>query len=324
MKVQLEHPADEIKRLQRCINDLVSLLTLPAMWSGNKPCDIVQTLLDSLLRMLDLDFVYVSLTNLVDAAASETVRVPQSQEQMFRPRELCTFLNRWLGDDPQKRYLQERSHLGDEEVSLVSWPLGVQREIGVIVAGSRRADFPRDTEALLLSIAANQALIGLQEARLLSEQKRVADELDQSVAQRTAELAAANEVLRMEVAERRRAEEALKRSEAFLAEAQRLSLTGSFSWRIDTDEITFSEQLYRTFELDPNAPVTLEQIGSRVHPEDISLLSEKMDLARRNIDDHDYGIRLGCRTAGSSIYARSLTGSDTRMGGWSIWARFRM
>src|ERR1700730_17267416 len=153
MKVQLEHPADEIKRLPRCINDLVSLLALPAMWGGSKSCDIVHTLLDSLLRMLDLDFVYVSLTNLIDAAPSETVRVAQSQEhqsqeQMFRPRELCTFLNRWLGDDPQKRYLQERSHIGDEEVSLVSWPLGVQREIGVIVAGSRRADFPRDTEAL--------------------------------------------------------------------------------------------------------------------------------------------------------------------------------
>jgi len=213
MKVQLEHPADEIKRLQRCINDLASLLALPAMWSGSKPRDIVNPLLDSLLRMLDLDFVYVSLTNLVDAAPSETVRVPQSQEQMFRPQELCTFLNRWLGDDPQKRYLQERSHIGDEEVSLVSWPLGVQREIGVVVAGSRRADFPRDTEALLLGIAANQALTGLQQARLLGEQKRVADELDQSVAQRTAELAAANELLRKEVAERRRAEEALAASE---------------------------------------------------------------------------------------------------------------
>src|SRR5260221_6551133 len=213
MKAQLEHPADEIKRLQRCINDLVSLLALPAMWSGTKPGDIVQTLLDSLLRMLDLDFVYVGLTNLVDAAPSETVRVAHSQGQMFRPREVCTFLNRWLGDDPQKRYLQERSHIADEEVSLVSWPLGVQREIGVIVAGSRRADFPWETEALLLSIAANQALIGLQQARLLREQKRVADELDQRVAQRTAELAAANEVLRKEVTERRLAEEALAASE---------------------------------------------------------------------------------------------------------------
>src|SRR2546426_12429390 len=213
MKVQLAHPADEITRLQRCINDLVSLLALPAMWSGTKPCDIVHTLLDSLLRMLDLDFVYVSLTNLVDAAPSETVRIAQSQEEMFRPRELCTFLNRWLGDDPQKRYLQERSHIGGEEVSLVSWPLGVQREIGVIVAGSGRADFPRDTEALLLGIAANYALTGLQQARLLAEQKRVADELDQKVAQRTPELSAANEVLRNEVAERRRAEEALAAGE---------------------------------------------------------------------------------------------------------------
>src|SRR5712664_403114 len=296
MKVQLEHPADEIKRLQRCINDLISLLALPAMWSGSKPGDIVHTLLDSLLRMLDLDFVYVSLTDLVDAAPSETVKVAQSQEQsqeqMFRPRELCAFVNRWLGDDPQKRYLQERSHIGGEEVSLVSWPLGVQREIGVIVAGSGRADFPRDTEALLLGIAANQALTGLQQARLLTEQKRVADELDQSVAQRTAELAAANEVLRKEVAERRRAEDALKRSEAFLAEGQRLSRVGSFSWRLDTDEITFSEELYRIFEFDCDAAVMLEQIVGRVHPEDVPLLSEKIDLARRNINDHDYAIRL--------------------------------
>src|SRR5260370_36438076 len=103
MKVQLEHPADEIKRLQRCINDLVSLLALPAMWSGSKPCDIVHTLLDSLLRMLDLDFVYVSLTNLVDATPSETVRVAQSPEQMLRPQEICAFLARSVGDETHKR-----------------------------------------------------------------------------------------------------------------------------------------------------------------------------------------------------------------------------
>src|SRR5467141_3149662 len=92
--------------------------------------------------------------------------------------------------------------------------------------------------------------------------------------------------------ERHLNEKELRRSEAFLAEAQRLSLTGSFSWRVDTDEITWSEELYRIFEFDRDAPVTLELIGSRVHPEDIPLLSEKMDLARRNINDHDYAIRL--------------------------------
>src|SRR5882724_7344425 len=156
MKVQLEHPGGEIKRLQRSMNDLVSLLALPAMWSGSEPCDIVHTVVDSLLRMLDLDFVYVSLQNPVDASPSETVRIARSQEQMFRPRELCAFLSRWLGNDPQKPYLQERSHIGDEEVSLVSWPLGLPPEIGVVVAGSRRAEFPRDTDGLLLGMAANQ------------------------------------------------------------------------------------------------------------------------------------------------------------------------
>ena len=54
--------------------------------------------------------------------------------------------------------------------------------------GLSDADFPGRTERLLLSVAANQAAIGLQEARLLSEQKRIADELDQRVAQRTRNL----------------------------------------------------------------------------------------------------------------------------------------
>src|SRR5260370_26573986 len=115
MQVQLEHPAGEIKRLQRSINDLVSLLALPAMWTGSKPSDIVHTLLDSLLRMLDLHFVYVSLTNPVAATPSETVRGAQSQEQMFRPPELYTFVKGWMGEDPQKLFLQEPRHLLSKE-----------------------------------------------------------------------------------------------------------------------------------------------------------------------------------------------------------------
>ena len=65
MEVQLDHPAEEIKRLQRCINDLVSVLALPAMWSGGEPGQIVHTLLDALMRMLRLDLVSVRLTRCV-------------------------------------------------------------------------------------------------------------------------------------------------------------------------------------------------------------------------------------------------------------------
>jgi PAS domain S-box-containing protein len=52
-------------------------------------------------------------------------------------------------------------------------------------------------------------------------------------------------LLLTDIEERKQAEEKLRRSEEFLAEGQRISLTGSFSWRVGTDEITWSEQLYR-------------------------------------------------------------------------------
>ena len=68
--------------------------------------------------------------------------------------------------------------------------------VGVLVAGSQRADFPTEIERLLLRVAANQAAIGLQEARLLSEQRRAAEELEQRVLERTRQLTAVNEELR--------------------------------------------------------------------------------------------------------------------------------
>ena len=86
--------------------------------------------------------------------------------------------------------------------------------------------------------------------------------------------------------------EELRRSEAFLAEAQRLSVTGSFSWRVDTDEITWSEQLYRIFEFDQGTSVTLESIRSRVHQEDVPSLDDTIEWARRAGDDFEYEHRL--------------------------------
>jgi C4-dicarboxylate-specific signal transduction histidine kinase len=93
----------------------------------------------------------------------------------------------------------------------------------------------------------------------------------------TLDLLDSNKALEREIAERKRAEDNLRRSEAILAEAQRLSSTGSFSWRVATDEITWSEELYRIFELEIGVPVTIEMIRSRVHPEDTSLI-EKMKM----------------------------------------------
>ena len=58
----------------------------------------------------------------------------------------------------------------------------------------------------------------------------------------------------------------LKRSEAYLAEAQALSQTGSFGWKVATEEHIWSEQTYRIFEFDPADKPTMERILERVHP----------------------------------------------------------
>ena len=92
--------------------------------------------------------------------------------------------------------------------------------------------------------------------------------------------------------ERSRADTALIRSQAQLAEGQRLSLTGTFAWNIDRDEITFSAELRRIFELPADGAVTFDHIAARVHPEDLDLLSEKLWAARAGGDDLEYEFRL--------------------------------
>ncbi|HEY4922542.1 MAG TPA: ATP-binding protein [Xanthobacteraceae bacterium] len=92
----------------------------------------------------------------------------------------------------------------------------------------------------------------------------------------------------MDITERKRAEEDLRRSEAFLAQAQRLSRTGSFSWRVATDEIACSAELHRIFALDTPAPVTLEAIRARIHPEDMHLIDAMILHARADARDFEY------------------------------------
>ena len=95
-----------------------------------------------------------------------------------------------------------------------------------------------------------------------------------------------------DITERKRAEEELRRSEAFLAEGQLLSRVGSFSWRVATDEIMWSEQLYRIFGIDRDVRVTFEVIGHRIHPEDLSAFTEQIERSRRDGSEVQLELRL--------------------------------
>jgi PAS domain S-box-containing protein len=93
-------------------------------------------------------------------------------------------------------------------------------------------------------------------------------------------------------AERKRAEEALRQSEAYLVEAQRLSHTGSFGWRPSTGEILWSEETFRIFEYDRATKPTVEVILERVHSEDAASMKETVERASQDGKDFEHEYRL--------------------------------
>jgi len=95
-----------------------------------------------------------------------------------------------------------------------------------------------------------------------------------------------------DITRRKLIEEELRRSAAFLAQAQQLSRTGSFSWRVATDELTWSDELYRIYEFDPGIRITLDLIRTRVHPEDLSLYEKMVQQARDGAEDFEWQYRL--------------------------------
>src|SRR6202165_3216119 len=108
---------------------------------------------------------------------------------------------------------------------------------------------------------------------------------DENELLRSVALQNANSIL----AARRRAE---RRSEAYLAEAQRLSHTGSFGWKPSTDEIIWSEETFRIFQYDRSIKPTVELVLQRVHPEDLARGKQIIESALQDGKDFDLEHRL--------------------------------
>ena len=98
--------------------------------------------------------------------------------------------------------------------------------------------------------------------------------------------------LQQENSERRRAEEALRRSEAYLAQAQTLSHTGSFGWNPTTGEVYWSAETFRIFGFDPATPPDFARMVQQAHPEDKDFLEQTLDLARHERKNFDLDYRL--------------------------------
>lgn len=94
------------------------------------------------------------------------------------------------------------------------------------------------------------------------------------------------------ITQRKEAEDALRQSEAYLAQAQELSHTGSFGLSIATGEAIWSRETFRIFECDPATKPTLNFVFQRIHPEDRDTVRKTLDRAYRLAEDFDHEYRL--------------------------------
>lgn len=131
-------------------------------------------------------------------------------------------------------------------------------------------------------------------------------DLEMKVAQRTTELEVRNQTLQLEIAERRRAEEELRRSEAYLAQAQRLSHTGSWAWGASSGKVFLSQEALRIYDLSPaQALCDPEALLGEIFPEDRAVLESYLmgALPERRDFEVDYRVTL---SDGSVRYLHSV------------------
>ena len=242
--------AAEIVALRTILRDLVALSAIPMAWVGREPTAVAAGLADTLVGLLRLDFVFVRLR--VPSLGGEVVAVRGKEWDAFPE---------WLDS-----HLAERGRLSGVEIIPdvgvgeachgIVIPIGVNSEGGVVAATSSRVGFPTEIDQLLLRLAANHAAMAFQSACLIHERtqaeeelRKARDELELKVDERTAEL---------------------RRSEAYLSEAQRLTHTGTAALDGVTGEIIHSSDEHsRLYGFDPGRGIpSFEEFRERVHPQD--------------------------------------------------------
>src|SRR5437899_2429583 len=258
--------------LRTALRELVALSTIPAAWVGREPPIIAAGLADVLVGSLHLDFAFVRLCDPKGGAAIEVTRGDAWKG-------FPEWLQIHVGGVRQFSSKEIVSDLGGAEPCRgIVIPIGVNAEGGLVAAACARADFPSEIDQLLLSVAANHAAAAFQNARLrneldakVAELRQARNELEMKVAQRTADL---------------------RRSEAYLAEGQRLSHCGSFAWNVDREGIYWSDETYRIFECDQANKPTLDFILQRTHPEDRALVQQVSNQVQQERRDFHFEHRL--------------------------------
>ncbi len=165
----------EVQQLRRCIRDLVALSAFPAVCVGYAPLRIAESLADVLRHMLDLDFLYLAVRQGADGIPLEVAHTSQGPAPADRVEEIRKAIGPSLKLEPSGKPSSILDPFGSGTIPIVLYPFGTQASSGFLAAGSRRADFPNETDRLLLSVGANH-LASLLERRRAEETLRESEE----------------------------------------------------------------------------------------------------------------------------------------------------
>jgi len=131
---------------ENCIKDLVSLQALPALWSSLEAPHIIESLLDALLHMLRVDFVYARLNAAMGGSPFEVSRFAGRWYEVSHVQAVRHMIDRCLLDDLPASSFVVLNPEGEGEVSIISCQLSLRNDIGVFVAGAQREDCPTRTD----------------------------------------------------------------------------------------------------------------------------------------------------------------------------------
>jgi PAS domain S-box-containing protein len=178
-------------------------------------------------------------------------------------------------------------------IAITFWYGGTRPGILAAVLSALVRSYIFDTEISSLSRVLYD-LVFLVFALLMTAATRARDELEVRVAERTAELTRANEDLKLQIGERERAETKLRQSEAYLAEAQKLTYTGSWVWDVGARRaLHLSEEWYRIYGFDPEDGMSAwNERLERIHADDRARRQQAIDQAIREKSDYEVEYRI--------------------------------
>jgi transcriptional regulator with GAF, ATPase, and Fis domain len=166
--------AAENRRLRRTILDLMALSGMSAMMVGGKPHAIAEEMIAILMSGLQLEAAHIRLKS-TDGSWIETSR---AENWPGFAEALGSAETREQRSEDVAQVRREELVIGSEILVALKIPVGIENEVGYVAVASRRPDFPNEMEKLVVSIAANQGLICLQNARLIHERDRIESKLE--------------------------------------------------------------------------------------------------------------------------------------------------